>query len=135
MIPKCEVPDCNKIAQNQSGGPNPRRRKSIWIAELYGGEGYICHKHHAIKYGMGGWDYKIHRKEFCENIDGRLGFNCKAEIIDYELQIDVDHIDGNSTNNDPKNLQSLCKNCHAIKTQQSKDYLTPGRKTLKRKAA
>jgi hypothetical protein len=31
-------------------------------------------------------------------------------------QLDIDHQDGNSRNNDPKNLQCLCKNCHALKT-------------------
>jgi 5-methylcytosine-specific restriction endonuclease McrA len=28
----------------------------------------------------------------------------------------VDHIDGNHSNNDPANLQTLCKNCHSLKT-------------------
>lgn len=29
---------------------------------------------------------------------------------------EVDHIDGNNTNDEPSNRQSLCKPCHAIKT-------------------
>lgn len=29
---------------------------------------------------------------------------------------EVDHIDGNSRNNDPANLRSLCKPCHSRKT-------------------
>lgn len=29
---------------------------------------------------------------------------------------DVDHIDGNSRNNDPRNLRPLCKSCHSRKT-------------------
>lgn len=28
----------------------------------------------------------------------------------------VDHVDGNAYNNDPSNLQSLCKTCHDSKT-------------------
>jgi 5-methylcytosine-specific restriction endonuclease McrA len=28
----------------------------------------------------------------------------------------VDHIDGNHSNDDPSNLQTLCANCHRFKT-------------------
>jgi 5-methylcytosine-specific restriction endonuclease McrA len=31
-------------------------------------------------------------------------------------QLDVDHIDGNHRNNNPENLQTLCANCHRLKT-------------------
>lgn len=34
-------------------------------------------------------------------------------------QLDVDHIDGNSRNHKPDNLQTLCANCHRLKTKQS----------------
>lgn len=37
-------------------------------------------------------------------------------------QLDVDHIDGNHENNDPDNLQTLCANCHRLKTFLNKDY-------------
>lgn len=29
---------------------------------------------------------------------------------------DVDHIDDDATNNDPANLQPLCRRCHSVKT-------------------
>lgn len=32
------------------------------------------------------------------------------------IQLDVDHIDGDHSNNDPSNLQTLCANCHRLKT-------------------
>ncbi|CAB4149570.1 HNHc domain containing protein [uncultured Caudovirales phage] len=38
------------------------------------------------------------------------------------VQLDVDHIDGNRSNNDPSNLQTLCANCHRLKTKQNKDW-------------
>lgn len=41
----------------------------------------------------------------------------------HACQLDVDHIDGNHSNNDPTNLQTLCANCHRLKTQLNKDYL------------
>lgn len=37
-------------------------------------------------------------------------------------QIDVDHIDGDKTNNDERNLQTLCANCHRLKTFLSEDW-------------
>ena len=93
-----------------------------------------CSKHHHIKYTMGDWVYKINRKNYCENIDGRLGFVCTTTIIDPEWQLDVDHIDGDPSNNDPENHQTLCKCCHPIKTRDERDHLSPGRKILGIKA-
>jgi len=37
-------------------------------------------------------------------------------IPTHPCQLDVDHIDGNHSNNEPKNLQTLCANCHRLKT-------------------
>ena len=76
-------------------------------------------------------DYLIHRKECCENADGRLGFKCRFNKIDaiasYKM-ITVDHIlennnlqrgvnqsDADPLINHPHNLQSLCSSCHTIK--------------------
>lgn len=72
---------------------------------------------------------------------GRLCTKCRKEsirnkfIIKQELkcsscgfeakhrcQLDVDHIDGNHTNNDSSNLQVLCANCHRLKTYINKDW-------------
>ena len=36
--------------------------------------------------------------------------------------LDVDHKDGNHSNNDPDNLQTLCKICHGVKTIVNADY-------------
>ncbi|NDB84204.1 MAG: HNH endonuclease [Alphaproteobacteria bacterium] len=56
-----------------------------------------------------------YRKQYCENVDGRLGFLCTSNIL-IEDQLEVDHIDTNKSNNDPSNLQTLCANCHRYKT-------------------
>ena len=141
--PKCQVPGCNKLAQNTNTTKNPKWRKSSWVTEKYNVEGYVCSNHHFTKIANNnGFEkissflntyhpYKKYRKTYCENIDGRLGFKCTTTIVDPEWQLDADHIDGNPTNNDAKNIQTLCKCCHAIKTRDEKDYLTAGRKTLK----
>ena len=128
--PTCEIPNCSKKAHNKNTTLNPKYRKSSWVADEFGGDGYVCAKHHFIKYQMGDWKYKIHRKDFCENEDGRLGFECTTTVIDPEWQLDTDHINGDPNDNREENLQTLCKCCHSIKTRDSKDYASPGRKAL-----
>lgn len=102
------------------------------------------HKRQAAKKGLtpNEWvnsfhDYKKYRKIFCENSKGKLagwlGFTCTTKIVAPHLQLDVDHLDGNSDNNDEENLTTLCKCCHSIKTNMFMDYATPGRKAKKAK--
>ena len=71
-----------------------------------------------------------YRKDYCENVDGRLGHTCTTTIV-WEGQLDVDHKNGDPYDNRPKNLQTLCKCCHSYKTWISGDAQTAGRKTLK----
>ena len=75
-----------------------------------------------------------HQKTYCENTDGRLGFKCTTTIVtlpgDWNGMLDVDHKDGNPSNNNPENLQTLCKCCHAYKGKVNGDQYTPGRKAL-----
>lgn len=73
--------------------------------------------------------YLKHRKQQCENVDGRLGFVCTT-TIHWLGMLDVDHIDGDPSNNAEENLQTLCKCCHSYKSHVYKDHLTPGRKAL-----
>jgi hypothetical protein len=80
--------------------------------------------------------YRKYRKDYCENLDGRLGFSCTTTILIND-QLEVDHINGKPWDNRPKNLQTLCGCCHTYKTRIFKDYATPGRKSkeaLHRKA-
>lgn len=131
MIPQCQVPGCCKPAQNVRRSDDPYYRRSKEVREQFGVvPGFICVKHHSLRYGMGGWHYKQFRKEHCENRDGRLGFKCTTTIVDPEWQLDADHINGDPSDNCEENIQTLCKCCHAIKTRDEKDYMTPGRKTL-----
>lgn len=60
-----------------------------------------------------GRPYLKYKKEYCEF----CGF-----IAIHKCQLDVDHIDGNHYNNDPDNLQTLCANCHRLKTRINNDY-------------
>ena len=69
-----------------------------------------------------------YKKEYCENIDGRLGFICTTTIL-IKSTLHVDHVDGNPHNNTQSNCQTLCASCHAHKTKTNGDNNTPGRKT------
>ena len=83
-----------------------------------------------IEYTNSRHPYLRYRKNYCENQDGsKLGFRCTSTIL-ISAQLDVDHIDGDPSNNDPSNLQTLCKCCHTYKTHESKDWRSPGRKAL-----
>jgi len=57
--------------------------------------------------------YKKHKKDFCE---------CCGFIAVNACQLDVDHINGNHQDNSPDNLQTLCANCHRLKTWLNKDW-------------
>ena len=126
--PQCEVKGCCNnamIVGTRHGKSKFRRRKDT---------GYVCGYHHtlltATSKGMtatewtNSWHpYRQHRKDYCENIDSRLGYKCTTTIV-WDGMLDTDHIDGDPTNNRPENLQTLCKCCHAYKTNKE------GRKTL-----
>ena len=64
-------------------------------------------------------------QDYKENICALCGF-----IPEHKSQLDVDHINGDGTDHSPENLQTLCANCHRLKThkqrslykQQIKDY-------------
>lgn len=171
--PICSVPGCNNPAAHMVGQNNPRYpvyRKSSWIKELHPDADDMwccgtCHsantaRVHGVKtarhltakrqgmtvteYQNQNHPYLKYRKNYCENIDGRLGYKCnfvpptEQELIDMGLEpsfmgwLQVDHIDGNPDHNDPDNLQTLCACCHNIKTYTNKDYSTIGRATIKK---
>jgi 5-methylcytosine-specific restriction endonuclease McrA len=59
-------------------------------------------------------DYRQHKKDYCEIC---------AFVAIVPAQLDVDHIDGDRTNSDESNLQTLCANCHRLKTHTNGDHL------------
>lgn len=133
--PQCQVQGCNNNAMivNTINGRSIFRRRVD--------TGHVCSFHHraltaaskgqtATEWTNSWHPYRQHRKDYCENQDGRLGYTCTTTII-WDGMLDVDHINGDPTDNRPENLQTLCKCCHAYKTNKEGDYKTPGRKALK----
>lgn len=76
---------------------NPERRKQVNISRI---------KYYKTKYKP----HVQYKKDKC----GKCNF-----IPIHSIQLDVDHIDGNHKNNEISNLQTLCANCHRLKTLES----------------
>lgn len=117
-LPKCVVSSCNQPGQNTG---NRRKDGSIHYRAQ-------CSGHHAMRYSLEG-SYRIYKKDYCENIDGRLGFKCTTTVID-QCMLDVDHINHVHEDNSQRNLQTLCSCCHNYKTRYF-DTLTE--ETIRRK--
>ena len=64
----------------------------------YGNTCEYCHRNAYSKY----------KKDKCEK--------CGFIAVD-KCQLDVDHIDGNHKNDNPANLQTICANCHRLKSK------------------
>lgn len=77
----------------------------------YGKYCTVCHKkvYNQIKQGRR-IGYRLHKESICAWC---------SFIPEHLCQLDVDHIDGNRHNNDISNLQTLCANCHRLKTHKS----------------
>lgn len=85
----------------------------------------LCSTHHKHT-----WHPSLkYRENYCENQDGRLGFACTTTVF-WKGMLDVDHINGDPSDDQKENLQTLCKCCHAYKTSIFRDYATPGRGEL-----
>jgi len=92
ICPNCKV---NKRAKSflTTNSKNPNSKKKQYLLKWCWG----CLKKPYLKY----------RKDYCESC-GFIPVNM--------CQLDVDHIDGNHENNNEDNLQTLCSNCHRLKT-------------------
>jgi len=89
---------CGKLTRN--AGLNRNGQK------VYGVLCVGCHK-----------SYKYTKKKYCE------APGCTFVPV-HGVQLEVDHIDGNKRNNDESNLQTLCCNCHRLKTYANNEWET-----------
>tara|TARA_B100000212_G_scaffold59514_1_gene40061 strand:- start:209 stop:571 length:363 start_codon:yes stop_codon:yes gene_type:complete len=101
----CTIPGCGKLQQNKG---KTKTGYQAW--------GKYCQKHNEEKHNYGNGRYTRHKKTWCQlcgKPDNPIGPSC----------LQVDHIDGNRNNNAAHNLQTLCYECHKLKTANNKDYL------------
>jgi len=117
--PKCQIDGCQNPAMYMY-----QYDDGTWKWRVRHGR-LICGTHHERTWHPS----RKHRKDYCENISGFLGFKCTTNLM-WDGMLDVDHKNGNPSDNRKINLQTLCKCCHAYKTHKNKDAQTPGRTVL-----
>ncbi len=91
----------------------PKRKNGLNVdgSQRYGKYCESCHKTaYNLRKGRNNrrYGYRRYKTNICSF--------CNFIAVD-PCQLDVDHIDGNRLNNDPSNLQTLCANCHRLKTK------------------
>lgn len=108
LRPECNT--CRKIEAAKAYKDNPEQflvRNAKWKAK------YPERAEQArIESELNAKPYRRHKQNSCAT--------CPFVALD-SCQLDVDHIDGNHSNNDPSNLQTLCANCHRLKTKLNQD--------------
>ena len=117
--PKCQIDGCLNHAKYEY-----QYDDSTWKWRVRHGK-IICTAHQRKSWHP----YLQYRKDYCENVSGFLGFKCTTNLA-WNGMLDVDHKNGNPGDNRKRNLQTLCKCCHAYKTHMNKDAQTPGRTAL-----
>jgi hypothetical protein len=96
--------------------------------DTQGNKRWRIHCPHCQKASYGKWPHRDgvtpYKTGLCSNQDGHLGFKCG---IDYAAaphfigMTEVDHKNGNHTDNRHENLDELCKLCHLLKSRMNGD--------------
>lgn len=55
--------------------------------------------------------YSPYRKDCCEECGSKNEYDAGGYLVK-KRRLTVHHVDGNRFNNDPSNLQTLCRKCH-----------------------
>lgn len=100
--PKCVVKGCHNAGQHM--GKKNSRGETIYRK--------LCSHHHDGRHEIVGGYRHAYLKDYCENIDGRLGFVCTRTEW---KRLEVDHVNNDHTDERPANFQTLCSSCHKKK--------------------
>jgi len=116
----CKVDECsNHVSEYTGPGSKSVCRKHQLMMREYGGNARLDRM----------WTF--HKKDFCEGENcGHIPMNnVRIQSLPYDerlvvsrMLLHVDHVDSNKNNNHPSNLQTLCMDCHGVKTLRNKDY-------------
>jgi len=96
---------CNKNLQKKKSNGNYRTLCSSCEKALYQSEQSKLKENKRAK--TKDYSYRRVKTNICSMCDFTSIYPC---------QFDVDHINGNHQNNNTSNLQTLCANCHRLKT-------------------
>jgi len=111
---KCSLPNCdNKVGYH--------RIKANKRAEGYS----IVWKNMCEKHRKGKGKTLVDRwkmQQGCCNSNGKYGLSCTSVISD-SGQLQINHIDGNNSNRDDKNIEVICGNCHTLATKINKHHM------------
>ena len=85
-----------------------------------------CHKNSYMDYPLAAGVTRF-KKNRCSNTGSRLGFPCVidwalVESTGFKLSTEIDHKNGNNTDNRAVNLQELCSVCHKEKGKRAGDH-------------
>ena len=103
----CSVPDCPALVSRGARCPDHVRaqRREADSLRPSGSRRYP----HAWSKPGGYREQHLHREPSCRF--------CRAGT-----QLEVDHIDGDSTNHNPSNLRTLCHSCHSGRTARDQGF-------------
>jgi nitrate/TMAO reductase-like tetraheme cytochrome c subunit len=121
--PKCINTGCNNPVVcskgNEKSDPSERSLRTVCAHCHNASFGFVNKKGEVTKLKPGVVSFK---KLICENVDGHItGKRCTASSL-VGGQLELDHIDGAHINNVQSNVQTVCKNCHSLKSMQAGDF-------------
>jgi len=133
--PRCRIAGCKNVCGTSMKHPDGKYSfRSVCMYHKLLSEAIRAGFRTVAEYRKTHHRYLKYRKNYCENIDGRLGYVCENKVTAV-YQLDVDHINANHADNRPENLQTLCKMCHAYKTINNRDWQKSKQNTVTFKIA